>query len=57
VNSQTPAVLEVKKLGKNFGNVQALVGVDLEIYDSEIHAILGQNGAGKSTLVKLITGL
>jgi len=57
VSSQTPAVLEVKKLGKNFGNVQALVGVDLEIYDSEIHAILGQNGAGKSTLVKLITGL
>ncbi|NDA39265.1 MAG: sugar ABC transporter ATP-binding protein, partial [Actinobacteria bacterium] len=57
MNSQTPAVLEVKKLGKNFGNVQALVGVDLEIYDSEIHAILGQNGAGKSTLVKLITGL
>jgi ABC-type sugar transport system ATPase subunit len=57
VSSQTSAVLEVKKLGKNFGNVQALVGVDLEIYDSEIHAIVGQNGAGKSTLVKLITGL
>lgn len=51
------AVLEVKNLGKSFGNVQALKGVNLEIYSSEIHAVLGQNGAGKSTLVKLMTGL
>ena len=51
------AVLEVKNLGKSFGNVEALKGVNLEIFESEIHAVLGQNGAGKSTLVKLITGL
>lgn len=57
MSTQRSSVLEVKNLGKSFGNVQALMGVNLEIYDSEIHAILGQNGAGKSTLVKLITGL
>lgn len=57
MSAQKSAVLEVKNLGKSFGNVQALLDVNLEIYDSEIHAILGQNGAGKSTLVKLITGL
>jgi ribose transport system ATP-binding protein len=51
------AVLEVRNLGKSFGNVEALKGVNLEIFDSEIHAVLGQNGAGKSTLVKLMTGL
>lgn len=57
MSAHQSAVLEVKNLGKSFGNVQALLDVNLEIYDSEIHAILGQNGAGKSTLVKLITGL
>jgi len=57
MSAQRSAVLEVKNLGKSFGSVQALLDVNLEIYDSEIHAILGQNGAGKSTLVKLITGL
>jgi ABC-type sugar transport system ATPase subunit len=50
-------VLEVRNLGKSFGNVEALKGVNLEIFESEIHAVLGQNGAGKSTLVKLMTGL
>lgn len=50
-------MLEVKNLSKQFGNVQALNDVSLDIYDSEIHAVLGQNGAGKSTLVKLISGL
>ena len=50
-------ILQVKNLSKQFGNVQALSDVSLDIFDSEIHAVLGQNGAGKSTLVKLITGL
>ena len=40
-----------------YGPVQILFGVDLDIYEGEIVALLGTNGAGKSTLFKCITGL
>ena len=36
---------------------QALDNVSLQLYPSEIHALLGENGAGKSTLIKIITGI
>ena len=39
------------------GPVQILFGLDLDIYEGEIVALLGTNGAGKSTLFKCITGL
>ena len=51
------SVLQVKDLSKSFGNVDALRKVNLNFFEGEIHAVLGQNGAGKSTLIKLITGL
>jgi len=50
------AVLSVKSLGKNFGAVQALEGINLTVAAGEIVALLGDNGAGKSTLMNIICG-
>jgi ABC-type sugar transport system ATPase subunit len=42
---------------KNFGPVQALKGVDLDIPAGQVTALVGDNGAGKSTLIKAIAGI
>lgn len=42
---------------KNFGPVEALKGVDLEVYEGEIIGLVGDNGAGKSTLIKILSGI
>ena len=52
-----PAALAVSGLVKRYGAVEALVGVDLEVRESELVGLLGPNGAGKSTLVKIACGL
>ena len=50
------SILELKKIYKDFGGLEVLFGLDLEIQEGERHAIIGPNGAGKSTLFNLITG-
>jgi len=50
-------VLSMKKIDKRFTGVHALKGVDFDLYEGEIHALVGENGAGKSTLMKALTGI
>ena len=50
------AALSLLDLRKNFGPVQIIRGVSLDIDEGERHAIIGPNGAGKSTLFNLASG-
>src|SRR3546814_721096 len=50
-------ILSVRDLDASYGPVQILFGLDLDIHEGEIVALLGTNGAGKSTLFKCSTGL
>jgi D-xylose transport system ATP-binding protein len=50
-------ILQMRGITKSFGAVQALGGVDFEVYAGEVAALVGDNGAGKSTLVKAIAGV
>jgi ABC-type sugar transport system ATPase subunit len=47
----------MRDVSKAFPGVQALRGVELEVYEGEIHGLVGKNGAGKSTLVRVLMGL
>ena len=52
----TESLLVVRELDKNFGGVQAVKGLSLEIAAGEIVGLIGPNGSGKSTSVNLISG-
>src|SRR3984893_12369871 len=51
------ALLSLRGIDKNFGPVQALTGVNLDVPAAQVTALLGDNGAGKSVLVKTISGI
>ena len=50
-------LLIVRKLDAGYGDRQVLFGVDIDVREGEIVALLGTNGAGKSTLLKAISGV
>jgi simple sugar transport system ATP-binding protein len=52
-----PPLLRLAGIGKSYGAVEALSGVDLDVAAGQITCVLGDNGAGKSTLIKIIAGL
>ncbi len=50
-------VLAVRGLGKRFGSVVALEGVDVALRAGEVTCVVGDNGAGKSVFIKMLCGL
>lgn len=50
-------LVELKNVGKSYGNIVALKDINLRCHAGEVTCILGDNGAGKSTLIKIIAGL
>jgi branched-chain amino acid transport system ATP-binding protein len=49
------ALLELSRLTVHYGKALALEGIDLEVREGELVAVLGSNGAGKTTLLKAIS--
>lgn len=49
-------MLEIDKIYKSFGAVQALDGVSLTVEEDKITGLIGPNGSGKSTLINVVTG-
>ena len=50
------AALIAKDLRKSYGSLDAVAGLDLEIYEGEVFSLLGPNGAGKTTFVEIMDG-
>ena len=50
-------MVRVRALDKSFGDRQVLHGIDLEVEQGEIVAIMGSSGGGKTTLLRCISGL
>jgi simple sugar transport system ATP-binding protein len=50
-------LVEMVDVGKSYGAIRALQGINLTVNAGEVTCVLGDNGAGKSTLIKIISGL
>lgn len=50
-------MLKIRDLDVFYGNIHALKGVALDVYEGEIVTLIGANGAGKTTLLRTISGL
>ena len=50
------SLLSIKSLSKNFGGLQALNQITLDVAEGSVHGLMGANGAGKTTLFSIIAG-
>ena len=50
-------LIQMSDVGKAYGAIRALKGVNLTVRAGEVTCVLGDNGAGKSTLIKIMAGL
>ena len=55
-NVQNVPIINMSRINKSFGGVQALKDVDMDLFSGEVLSIVGDNGAGKSTLIKILSG-
>lgn len=56
-SSAPEAAVRVRGLVRSFGAVQAVAGLDLDLYPGEIYGLVGPDGAGKTTTIRTIAGL
>jgi polar amino acid transport system ATP-binding protein len=52
-----PVVVKAEDVRKHFGRIEALRGVDLEVYEGEVLCLIGPSGSGKSTFLRCINHL
>lgn len=57
MTEQTTPLIQMERITKYFGGIQALSEVDFHLNASEIVGLVGDNGAGKSTLIKILSGV
>ena len=55
--NQGEPLIEMSDVGKAYGAIRALKGINLTVRAGEVTCVLGDNGAGKSTLIKIMAGL
>jgi ABC-type branched-subunit amino acid transport system ATPase component len=56
-NEHDMPLLEVRRLRKSYGGLEAVSGVDLDLLHGRITGLIGPNGAGKTTLLNVISGV
>jgi branched-chain amino acid transport system ATP-binding protein len=57
VNDEKAPLLKLDNVHSYYGNIHALKGISLEVYEGEIVTLIGTNGAGKSTTIRTISGI